>query len=204
MPETDFLLTSLIVVLMPGAGVIYTISTGLLLGWRASAVAALGCTLGIVPHLLASILGLAAILHVSAIAFQILKLIGVAYLLFLAWSMWKSSGTIRIECENNNLSVCGIAVRGFLINIFNPKLSLFFLAFLLQFVAPERGAPVLTMIFLGGVFMGMTLLVFIVYGFIANAARACIVQSPGFVRMTQRAFAIVFALLGAKLAMAER
>ena len=204
MLSAEFIITSLIVVLIPGTGVIYTISTGLFLGWRASIFAALGCTVGIVPHLLASILGLATILHMSAIAFQIIKFIGVAYLLYLAWSMWKETGTLKIENKNSHKGAWGIGIKGFLINILNPKLSLFFLAFLPQFVPPEAPSPILSMLLLSCIFMGMTLSVFIVYGLFANSVRAYVIHSPNIIKMAQRTFALVFAVLGAKLAMAER
>ena len=204
MPNTEFFITSLIVVLIPGTGVIYTISIGLFLGWRASIYAALGCTVGIIPHLLASIIGLAVVLHMSAIAFQIIKFIGVAYLLYLAWSMWQETGALKIGDKKNNVGAWGIGIRGFLINILNPKLSLFFLAFLPQFVAPETDSPILNMLLLSGIFMGMTLFVFIIYGLFASNVRAYIVHSPNVMKMAQRTFAVIFAMLGAKLAMAER
>lgn len=202
--STEFIVTSLIVVLLPGTGVIYTISTGLLLGWRASIFAALGCTMGIVPHLLASILGLASILHMSAIAFQLIKFVGVLYLFYLAWSMWKETGTLRIEGDNTNKGAWAISIKGFLINILNPKLSLFFLAFLPQFVPSNVESAMLNMLLLSVVFMAMTLFVFILYGLFANSVRSYVVHSPGIIKMTQRGFAIIFAMLGAKLAMAER
>jgi len=204
MLSAEFIITSLIVVLIPGTGVIYTISTGLLLGWRASIFAALGCTAGIIPHLLASILGLAAILHMSAIAFQVIKFIGVAYLFYLAWSMWKETGALKMEGQNKNQGVWQISIKGFLINILNPKLSLFFLAFLPQFLPSQTESPVFNMLVLSGVFMGMTLLVFIVYGLFANSVRMYVVNSPRTIKLTQRTFAAIFAMLGMKLAMTER
>jgi len=204
MLSTEFIITSLIVVLIPGTGVIYTISTGLFLGWRASVFAALGCTAGIIPHLLASILGLAAILHMSAMAFQVIKFIGVAYLFYLAWSMWKETGALKIEGQNKNKGVWQISVKGFLINILNPKLSLFFLAFLPQFLPSQTESPVFNMLILSGVFMGMTLFVFIIYGLFANSVRMYVVNSPKIIKLTQRTFAAIFAMLGMKLAMAER
>jgi len=204
MPNIEFIITSLIVVLIPGTGVIYTISTGLFLGWRASIFAALGCTAGIIPHLLASVLGLATIIHMSAIAFQVMKFIGVAYLFYLAWSMWKETGTLKLEGKNSNKDAWRIVIKGFLINILNPKLSLFFLAFLPQFLPSGTGSPVLNMLLLSIVFMGMTLFVFILYGLFANSVRDYIVHSPSIIKTTQRTFAVIFAILGAKLAMAER
>lgn len=199
----EFFITSLIVVLIPGTGVIYTISLGLFMGGRASILAALGCTAGIIPHLLATILGLAALLHVSAVAFQVVKFVGVAYLFFLAWSMWKETGMIKLESQGKALSARKIITKGFLINILNPKLSIFFLAFLPQFVPANVQAPVVNMLVLSVSFMVMTLVVFICYGLFANSLRGHILQSPKIVKMTQRSFACIFAGLGVKLAFTD-
>lgn len=204
MISTEFIITSLIVVLIPGTGVIYTISTGLFKGSRASVFAATGCTLGIVPHIMASVLGLATILHMSAMAFQVVKFIGVAYLLYLAWSMWQQSTITQFQDEANKPHSWRIALKGFLTNILNPKLSLFFLAFLPQFISASATTPVLDMLFLGGIFMAMTLVIFIAYGLFANSVRIYVMGSPRIIKRTQRCFAGIFVLLGAKLAMAER
>lgn len=198
--STEFLLTSLVVVLVPGTGVIYTVSTGLFRGWRASIAAAAGCTAGIIPHLMASILGLSAILHVSAVAFQTVKLAGAAYLLFLAWSMWRDTGVLGFDPRTTRKGAGRIIVRGFLINILNPKLSIFFLAFLPLFVASDAAAPMLQMFVLSGVFMLMTLVIFICYGICANGLRTYVVNSPGTVSRLQRSFAVIFAALGIKAA----
>jgi len=93
----EFLLTPLVVVLLPGTGVIYTLAVGLGRGFGASIAAALGCTVGIVPAVFASIVGLAAIFHTSAVAFQVMKLLGAAYLLYMAWSVLKDGGTLDIR-----------------------------------------------------------------------------------------------------------
>ncbi len=204
MPSTEFIITSLIVVLIPGTGVIYTISTGLFSGWKAAIAASIGCTLGIIPHLLASILGLAAILHMSALAFNTVKFIGVAYLFYLAWTMWRQTGTLKLEDRKSSSGLRDIALKAVLINILNPKLSLFFLAFLPQFVPAQTKAPLPEMLLLSVIFMLMTLLVFIVYGLFANGVRAHVANSPKIVARAQRSFAVIFAMLGAKLAMAER
>lgn len=202
--SAEFLITSLIVVLVPGTGVIYTISTGLFMGWRASIAAALGCTIGIIPHLLASIMGLAAILHVSALAFQMLKFAGVAYLLYLAWTMWRETGAIKFDDSRKENGHRQIIVRGFLINILNPKLSIFFLAFLPQFVPVNSPTPMTSIFVLSGVFMVMTLFVFIIYGAFAHGVRSYVVRSPKLMQRVQRSFALLFAALGAKLAVAEQ
>jgi len=204
MLTTEFLLTSLVVVLIPGTGVLYTVSTGLFAGGRASVAAAIGCTFGIVPHLLASITGLAAILHMSAVAFQAVKFAGVAYLLYLAWGMWRDTGVIRFRKEAGGRGYRQLIVRGFLINILNPKLSIFFLAFLPQFVAADGASPLLQMLMLAGLFMLMTLVIFVLYGLGANGVRSSVTRSPKWVVRLQRSFAIVFAGLAARLATAEQ
>lgn len=199
----EFLMTCLIVVLIPGTGVIYTISLGLFKGGRASAAAAVGCTLGIIPSMLACILGLAAVLHTSALAFQVLKTIGVAYLLYLAWAMWKNSAAMELG-EQGETGLLSIAVKGFLINILNPKLSLFFLAFLPQFIPANAALPLVNMVALGLVFMAMTLAVFIAYGLLAHAVSHAVQNSPNSIKYMQRVFAASFAGLAAKLAFSER
>jgi len=134
MLSTEFFLTALVVVLVPGTGVIYTVSIGLSHRWRASLAAALGCTAGILPHLTASILGLSAILHISARAFQVLKYAGSLYLLYLAWAMWRDTGSLKFDQPASKMSGFQIALKGFLINILNPKLTIFFFAFFPLFV----------------------------------------------------------------------
>lgn len=202
--STEFLITSLVVVLIPGAGVIYTVSTGLFLGWRASIAAACGCTAGIIPHLSASILGLSAILHMSALAFQAVKYAGAAYLLYLAWAMWRETGALKFNSTSTQNGLWKITTKGILINILNPKLSIFFLAFLPLFVSPSQSSPTFQMIILGVMFMAMTLIIFILYGISANGVRRYVVNSPRVILWLQRSFAATFAALGIKLAMTEQ
>lgn len=200
----EFIITSLIVVLMPGTGVIYTVSTGLSKGAKASLAAAVGCTGGIVPHLIASVFGLAAILHASALAFQLFKLLGVLYLAYLAWMMWKESGVVEFNNGAVESRCSKIAIRALLINILNPKLSIFFLAFLPQFIPTNTESPITYMLSLGGVFMLMTFVVFICYGVLASRIRYYILQSPRMIQGIQRIFACMFIALGVKLASMER
>src|SRR3954452_13845815 len=134
----EFLITSFIVVVSPGTGVLYTLAAGLSRGARASFIAAFGCTLGIVPHMAAAIMGLAALLHTSAVAFQTLKYLGVAYLLYMAWNTLKEKGALRVEKETGARSAIEVTVNAILINILNPKLSIFFFAFLPQFVSTSE------------------------------------------------------------------
>ncbi|MFW5499159.1 MULTISPECIES: LysE family translocator [unclassified Maridesulfovibrio] len=202
----EFLITALVVVLIPGTGVIYTVSNGLFLGKKASLAAAAGCTAGIIPHLTASTLGLSAILHMSALAFQFMKFAGAAYLLYLAWLTWKDTGGLSFNKpgEKNDPRLWQIAKRGFLINILNPKLSIFFLAFLPLFVPQEASNPTLHMITLSVVFMAMTFVVFIAYGLCASGVRHQVISSPKLILWMQRSFAIIFAALGLRLAAAEQ
>jgi len=202
----EFLLTSLIVVLAPGTGVIYTLAVGLGRGARASVLAAFGCTLGILPHIAASVAGLAAILHTSAVAFQALKIAGVIYLLYLAWRTLQEKGALAVDDREGARPRRPLAIvtTGFLINILNPKLSIFFLAFLPQFVALDAASPTLTMLWLGGVFMAMTFAVFVVYGVAASAVRAHVVSRPQVMAWMRRIFAGAFAALGLRLALQER
>ena len=199
----EFLVTSLIVVLIPGTGVVFTISTGLAQGRRASVYAALGCTAGIVPHLLATVLGLAALLHTSALAFQALKYAGVAYLLYLALMTWRDQAAFVVERDAAARSATSLMVKAVLLNILNPKLTIFFLAFLPQFVDPA-GEPLAQMLLLSAVFMAMTFLVFVAYGFLAHAFRAAVIESPRVQAWLRRSFAAAFAALGANLVLSDR
>ncbi len=203
MVSIQFLLTSLVVVLIPGTGVLYTVSVGLFLGKRASVFAALGCTFGIVPSLLASVLGLVAIFHTSVLVFQIVKYLGVAYLLYLAWMMWHSSSSLILDDNKMKPNFISIAIRAFLINILNPKLSIFFLAFLPQFVSSSVEQPLWEMLLLGFVFMIMTFVVFIIYGFMAGYFSKFILRSEKISLLIKKFFAGSFAVLGLKLAFSE-
>ncbi|HEV8027982.1 MAG TPA: LysE family translocator [Stellaceae bacterium] len=200
----DFLATSLIVVVSPGTGVLYTLAAGLARGSRASVVAAFGCTLGIVPHMAAAILGLAAILHTSALAFQSFKYLGVAYLLYMAWNALRERGALRVETQVGARSALQVTVNAVLINILNPKLSIFFFAFLPQFVGADEAHPLSRMLVLSGVFMLMTFVVFVAYGLFAAAIRNHVIARPRVLTWMRRAFAGAFVALGAKLALADR
>ena len=204
MLTVEFLITSLIVVLIPGPGVVYTVSTGLMHGRRASVFAAIGCTAGIVPHLLATVLGLAALMHTSAVAFQVLKYAGVAYLLYLAYATWRDKSAFVVQGVIAGTSAKGLIVKGVLLNILNPKLTIFFLAFLPQFVDQGAASPLAQLLLLSGVFMAMTLVVFIVYGLLAHAFRRAVIDSPRVQSWLRRSFAAAFAALGAQLALADR
>jgi threonine/homoserine/homoserine lactone efflux protein len=204
MITVEFLITSLIVILIPGTGVVFTVSTGLIQGRRASVFAALGCTAGIVPHLLATVLGLAALMHTSAIAFQVLKYAGVVYLLYLAYATWKDKSAFAVEATTSRSTAIGIIIKAILLNILNPKLTIFFLAFLPQFIKPGVTSPLAELLLLSGVFMAMTFLVFVVYGLLAHLFRRTVIESPRVQSWLRRGFAATFAGLGTQLALTER
>jgi len=200
----EFLVTTLVVVVSPGTGALYTIAAGLGRGRRASLWAALGCTLGIVPHMLAAITGLAAILHASALAFEIIKYAGVAYLLYMAWATLRETGALSVEGSQEPKSAGKVIAESILINILNPKLSIFFFAFLPQFVPATAPDALPRMLELGGVFMAVTFVVFAAYGLFAAAIRGQVISRPSIMLWMRRTFAGAFVLLGAKLAFTER
>ena len=200
----EFLVTSLVVVLVPGTGAVFCVSTGILQGRRASLYAALGCTLGIVPHLLASVLGLAALMHASALSFEIVKYAGVAYLLYLAYATWNDRAALAVDAATRQDRPLAIIVKAVLLNLLNPKLTIFFLAFLPQFVAAGAPSAFAHLLVLSAVFMAMTLVVFALYGLLANAFRRRVVQSARTQAWLRRIFATAFAGLVVQLALTER
>ncbi len=198
----EFLLTSLVIVATPGTGVLFTLAAGLARGSRASVVAAFACTLGCVPHMVAAITGVAALLHASAVAFQVLKYAGVAYLLWMAWTTLREKGALTVEEDGAPRSDRAVIVSGVLVNLLNPKLTIFFFAFLPQFVATE--GAFLSMIQLSAVFMLLTFVVFAAYGLFAAAVRHHVVSRPKVMDWMRRAFAASFVALGARLALTPR
>ncbi|MEU6995225.1 LysE family translocator [Streptomyces sp. NPDC046465] len=196
----EFFLTSLVVCVTPGTGALFTIAAGLSRGTRAAVIAAVGCTLGVVPHMVAAITGLAALLNASAVAFQTLKYLGVAYLLYMAWSTWRDRSELTAERESEPRSAGRTILTGVLINILNPKLTLFFFAFLPQFVSTEEPYAFLRMTELSAYFMLITFVVFVAYGRFAAAMRSHVISRPAVVRWMRRGFAAAFAALGARLA----
>lgn len=199
----EFLLTSLIVVASPGTGAIYTVAAGLTQGWRAAVLAAFACTLGILPHMAAAITGLAALLHQSALAFDLLKYAGVAYLLWMAWRTLQDDGPLQVD-RRAARPARAVLVEGITINLLNPKLSIFFFAFLPQFVSTSDPSPLLTMTGLSLVFMAMTFVVFALYGLFAARMRDQVLSRPSVLAWLRRGFAAAFVALGARLALADR
>lgn len=200
----EFLLTTLIIVASPGTGVIYTLAAGLSRGGRASVLAAFACTLGIVPHLLAAMMGLAALLHTSALAYNLVKYAGVAYLLWMAWQTLREDGALKVEAGEDRRSSWRVIVDGIAINVLNPKLSIFFVAFLPQFIPAGEAAPLARMLELSAVFMAMTFGIFAIYGLFAAAMRDHVISRPAIMAWMRRAFAGAFVALGARLALQEK
>jgi threonine/homoserine/homoserine lactone efflux protein len=200
----DFLITSLIVIVSPGTGVLFTLAAGLSRGSRASIIAAFGCTLGIIPHMAAAITGLAALLHTSAVAFEILKYLGVAYLLYMACSALRQHGALKVEPDVGTRSAMEVIVSAILVNILNPKLSIFFFAFLPQFVSAGEEQPLSLMLLLSAVFMLLTFAVFVGYGLFAAAIRDQVISRPRVLTWMRRTFAAAFVGLGARLALTDR
>ena len=204
MVSLQFLITSLIVVLIPGTGVIYTVSTGLTQGKKASLYVALGCTLGIVPHLLATILGLAALMHTSAVAFQLLKWAGVVYLFYVAWGTWRDKSAFQLDDNPSRTHALGLISKAILMNVLNPKLTIFFLAFLPQFIPTNRTHVLAPMLLLSAIFMLMTLAVFVVYGLLAHTFRHFVVESARVQTFLRYGFTATFIGLASKLALTDK
>ena len=200
----EFLLTSLVIVITPGTGVLYTLAAALSRGGRAGVVAAFGCTLGIVPHMAAAVTGLAALLHTSAVAFQVIKYAGVAYLLYMAWSTLRERGTLSVDQEAAPRPAAKVIADGVLINILNPKLSIFFFAFLPQFVSAGEPFALPRMLELSAVFMLLTFVVFAGYGLFAAAVRNHVISRPKVLTWMRRGFGASFVALGVKLAVTEQ
>lgn len=200
----EFWITTFIVVASPGTGAVYSIATGLGRGGKASVVAAFACTLGILPHLAAAMTGLTALLHASALLFDLVKYAGVAYLLWMAWQTLQEKGAMRVDADAAPRSTVRVLVDGIALNLLNPKLSIFFVAFLPQFMDRNAASPMVEMLALSGVFMAMTFVVFALYGLFAAAMRDHVVSRPAVMAWLRRGFAAAFVLLGARLAVQER
>jgi threonine/homoserine/homoserine lactone efflux protein len=199
-----FLITSLVIVAMPGTGALITLSAGISRGARASVVAALGCTLGIVPHLIAAVTGTAALLRASGIAFDALRIVGIAYLLFMAVATWRDRSELVVANEQPARSPARVIASAMLANLLNPKLTVFFFAFLPQFVPAHAPHEVARLLLLSGVFMAMTFVVFVIYGVAASAMRRHVIERPKVIQRVRRLFAASFVGLGIKLAATSR
>lgn len=197
-----FWITSIVITATPGTGALFTIAAGLRRGARAGVVAALGCTLGTLPHLLLALSGAAAVLAASPVAFAAITWLGVAYLLYLAWGMWRGSDALSADPAaageaSSSARAIGSAV---LVNLLNPKLTLFFFVFLPAFVDPRTDGALAQMAGLGGVFMAITLAIFALYGVMAGGLGRFVIGRPTVMRWIGRVFAICFVSLAVLLA----
>lgn len=200
--SAEFLLTALIVCLAPGIGVIYTLSTALGGGARRGLLAALGCTLVTGLHLLAALAGLAALLHTSALAFQAVKFAGVAYLLWMAWTTLRGKGSLDVRADGSAVRTSALTIvwRGVLLNLLNPKLPIFFVAFLPQFIPAGAENTTALMVELGLGFVATTGAVMAGYALAAGAVRVWITGNATAMTWLRRAFAASFAALAVRLA----
>ena len=199
-----FLLTSLVIVATPGTGALFTLAAGLTRGARAGLLAAFACTLGTLPHLVAAITGLAAVLHASGVAFQTLKYAGIAYLLWMAWSTWRDHGALGVDGEAGPSPWRTVLSSGITLNLLNPKLTIFFFAFLPQFVPAGQPGSTMRMLGLSAVFMLMTFVVFAGYGLAAAALRDRVLTRPRVLDRIRKTFAVTFAALAGRLAVETR
>lgn len=193
----DYLLTAFIVCLAPGIGVVYTLSATLGGGFRAGFWASVGCTIATIFHMIVAMAGLAAVLHSSAVLFQFIKFAGVAYLLWMAWAVLKDRGGLSVRPSEPEVPR-RLVWRGIVLNILNPKLPLFFMAFIPQFMPAGSGLPKLFE--LGAGFTAMTFAVFMGYVLLAATGRQRLLASESAMNWMRRVFAASFALLGLKLA----
>ncbi len=202
--DLTFLLTAFVIVATPGTGALYTLAAGLTRGSRASILAAFACTLGIVPHMLAAITGLAAVLQASGVAFQVIKYAGVGYLLYMAWVTWHDTGVLKVDEDARSTSWRRVIYTGITLNLLNPKLTLFFFAFLPQFVTADEPGAGVRMLGLSAVFMVMTFVVFSIYGLAAAALRNRVLSRPQLLNRLRKVFAATFAALATRLAFESR
>jgi threonine/homoserine/homoserine lactone efflux protein len=199
-----FLLTSFVICVSPGTGALFSITAGLSRGARAGALAAFACTLGVLPHMVAALTGLAALLHASGVAFAVVKYLGVAYLAWMAWATWRDTGALRVQHDEQGRSVRQVLVSGITVNLLNPKLTVFFFAFLPQFVPSTTPHALLHLLVLSAAFMGMTFLVFLVYALVAAGLRERVLARPHLLTRARRVFAACFLALSGRLALETR
>jgi threonine/homoserine/homoserine lactone efflux protein len=203
--SVEFLLTSLVVVLIPGTGVVYTVSSAIGGGWRRGLFAAIGCTLGIVPHVLAAMLGLSGVMQAGAVAFEAVRWVGVGYLVFMGVSMLRDRGSLRLDDQGvPGGSAATVVRRGILLNLLNPKLTVFFFAFLPQFLDSPPRLLDARLLGLAGIFMLMTLAVFVVYAWASAAIRERVLGTPAALRWIRRSLGALVIGFAARLAVTDR
>lgn len=201
---TLFVVTSIAVILMPGPAMVFVISNGLTRGPKPSISAALGTTTGVFFHMFCAAFGLAVILKTSAIAFTVVKVAGAAYLVYLAIKTLMSKDPLANQLDESSKPGNSIFWQGIFINILNPKLSIFFLAFLPQFIDPALSSATYQTLALGMIFIAMTILIFIGYGLFASLLRKKVLNSPRILKAIKWCFASVFLALGLRLALSEK
>jgi threonine/homoserine/homoserine lactone efflux protein len=204
----EFLVTSLVVVVIPGTGVVYTVSSSIAGGWRRGLFAAIGCTFGIVPHLGAAMLGLSGVMQAGATAFEAVRWAGVAYLVLMGMSMIRNGGSLRLDDGGSGRpptdSMSAVVRRGILVNLLNPKLTVFFFAFLPQFLDHRPDLLDTRLVGLSAIFMLMTLAVFAAYAKASAAVRDQVLGAPTVLRWVQRSLGVLLIGFAARLATSDR
>lgn len=198
-----FFLAAVALAIAPGPDNLFVLAQSMLHGARAGLLVMLGLCTGLLFHTAAVTLGLAALIQASELAFTALKTAGALYLLWLAWQAFRA-GSARVADAAPALSAGAYFRRGIVMNISNPKVSLFFLAFLPQFADPARGALAPQLALLGGVFIVSTLLVFGAIALAGGRLGIWLAHKPGAQRLLNRIAALVFVALAARLAVSSR
>lgn len=194
MVSLAFISTSLIIIVIPGPGALYTISTGLKYGHLKSMIAVLGCTLSILPHLAFAIFGVTIIQRINPTFFIFIQILGALYLAYLGWQLIAKNEAISIVQTNLPQSNLSIFSKGIILNLLNPKLTMFFLSFLPQFLAKDSTNKISQMVLLGLIFMILTLVVFLVFGLLSSAFNHLINNHPKALTLVQRSIGLLFFL----------
>ncbi len=199
-----FITSSFLLGLAPGPDNLFVLSQSMLKGAKSGILITLGLCTGLIVHTSAVALGIAVIFQTSALAFSLLKYIGAAYLLYLAWQAFRASSAGNTKTEFSSLSGARLYRRGIIMNITNPKVSIFFMAFLPQFADPASGSVTLQIMLLGLLFIAVTLVVFGGIALLAGVIGDKLQQHPRAEIILNRVAGTVFAALALKLATAER
>ena len=199
-----FFIACVVLALVPGPDNIFVLAQSALRGRVAGLIVTLGLCTGLIVHTTAVALGVAAIFQASAVAFTVLKLVGACYLLYLAWQAFRAAATEINARKDGVLGAQQLYRRGIIMNVTNPKVSIFFLAFLPQFADPTRGPLALQLMLLGGVFILATVLVFGGVALLAGSLGQWLNRSARAQRVMNRIAGMVFVGLALKLAMTDR
>lgn len=199
-----FVTASTLLALAPGPDILFVLTQSMSKGSRSGIVIALGLCSGLIFHTTAVALGVAVIFQTSIVAFTILKVVGAAYLLYLAFMAFKDASKSKLETQKTTLSFVALYKRGILMNITNPKVSIFFLAFLPQFTHPEMGNVTVQIFTLGALFMLSALVVFTLVSLLAAQVGAWFLKTRNGEKILNRIAGTVFAALAVKLAMTSR